>query len=136
MAFYLFRRNDVENLLANSVESLGNTVPKAATGSASTPLHQAFIRALILGTTPAGYVSLCKVIAGASQPAYNRITAPLLIVAGGDDKTAPLDACKEIFESYGTVKDKKRIEVLDGVGHWHCVEAGEDVAKLIKAFVS
>ena len=29
---------------------------------------------------------------------------------------------------YSTRKEQKRIEVLDGVGHWHCNEAGEIVA--------
>ena len=30
---------------------------------------------------------------------------------------------------------KNRLEVLKGVGHWHCVEAAEEVGTLVKGFV-
>jgi hypothetical protein len=29
---------------------------------------------------------------------------------------------------------EKRLEVLKGVGHWHCVEAGDEAGKLVKEF--
>jgi hypothetical protein len=27
------------------------------------------------------------------------------------------------------------LEVLKGVGHWHCVEAGDEVGRLVKDFL-
>lgn len=36
--------------------------------------------------------------------------------------------------SVGTEEVRKEIEVLDGVGHWHCVEAGEVIGGRIVRF--
>lgn len=113
---------------------MANTIPNAATGSKSTALHKAFIRELILGQSPEGYVSLCRVISEATAPDYAAITTPLLIIAGSEDKSAPLEGCKHIMASVSS--SVKSLDVLPGVGHWHCIEASEDVGKLISNFVS
>jgi pimeloyl-ACP methyl ester carboxylesterase len=80
-------------------------------------------------------MSLCNVIAKASKPSYDVIKVPLVILVGSDDKTAPLTGAEAILDAYGTSKDRKRIEILEGVGHWHCVEVPEDVARHIVGFV-
>jgi len=113
---------------------LANTIPAAATGSKAGPLQHAFIRSLILGTSSQGYMSLCQVIARAAQPNYEKIKVPLLIIVGTEDKTAPLASSEAILNAYGTQKDEKKIEVLDRVGHWHCVEAPEAVTRLTLQF--
>jgi pimeloyl-ACP methyl ester carboxylesterase len=123
-----------ENKL-DGLEALANTIPTVATGTKAGPLQQAFIRSLILGTRPEGYISLCNVIAKASKPEYHNIKVPVLILVGSEDKTAPLAGSEAIFNSYGTPMDKKEIVLLDGVGHWHCIEAPEGVAKHILTFV-
>jgi len=120
----------------DGIEPLAATVPTAATGGASTPLHRAFIRNLILRTSNESYISLCQVIATAERPHYASIMAPLLIIAGADDRTAPLAGCENIANGYSTTFEKKKIVVLDGVGHWHCIEAGEIVAGHINDFVA
>ncbi|KAH6673353.1 3-oxoadipate enol-lactone hydrolase-like protein [Halenospora varia] len=125
----------IEAVKQNGLESLANTIPTAATGSRSTSLHHAFIRSLILGTSPEGYISLCTVIANAKEPNYSSINVPLLLLAGEDDKTSPLESSKKIFESYGTDVGKKRLDVLKGVGHWHSVEAPEEVGRLTGEFL-
>jgi pimeloyl-ACP methyl ester carboxylesterase len=117
------------------LEILANTIPKGATGSKSGPIHHAFIRSLILGTRPEGYISLCSSISKARKPNYSAVKAPLLLLAGGDDKTAPLASSQAILEAYGTESQKKTLEILDGVGHWHCVEAPEEVSRFILAFI-
>lgn len=58
---------------------------------------------------------------------------PVLIIAGEEDKSAPLRSCQFIFEELSS--QEKRLEVLKGVGHWHCVEAGDEVGRLVKGFV-
>jgi pimeloyl-ACP methyl ester carboxylesterase len=121
--------------LTDGLEPLANTIPPAATGKSATPLVHAFVRALILSTSAEGYLSLCRVIASAERPKYDRIKVPLLILAGEEDKTAPLEACKEIFEAYGTTPPWKKLAVLAGVGHWHCVEAPQVVAQHIADFM-
>lgn len=91
---------DIADCFEAGLEQMADTVPTAATGTLSTPLHHAFIRSLILSQTVAGYVSLCRTIADAEPPPYEVIEAPLLIVAGSDDKTSPLSGCESISERY------------------------------------
>lgn len=59
----------------------------------------------------------------------------MLILAGSEDKTAPLESSEGILSEYGTEKDRKTISVLEGVGHWHCVEAPDEVTRVILSFV-
>ncbi|KAG9236177.1 3-oxoadipate enol-lactone hydrolase-like protein [Amylocarpus encephaloides] len=120
----------------DGLEPLANSIPTAATGSKAGSLQHAFIRSLILGTSTQGYIQLCDAIATAKSPLYSSINVPLLIIAGMEDKTAPMLGCQNILKAYRTIQENKRLEVLDGVGHWHCVEAPDLVAHLISSFVS
>ena len=117
------------------LENLAVTVSTTATGTLAGPFQQAFIRTLILSTSNEGYMSLCRVIAEAKKPNYAEIKVPLLIIAGADDKTAPVSAAEAILYTYGTQNSDKKIEVLSGVGHWHCIEAPVDVERLVKGFI-
>jgi pimeloyl-ACP methyl ester carboxylesterase len=90
---------------------------------------------LILGTSQEGYISLCNLIAKASKPNYGNIRVPLLILVGSEDKTSPLAGCEAILNAYGISKEKKKIEILDSVGHWHCVEAPDDVIRYLVKFL-
>jgi pimeloyl-ACP methyl ester carboxylesterase len=56
----------------------------------------------------------------------------MLIIAGDEDKSAPLTGCEFILGQLGS--KSKSLEVLKGVGHWHCVEAGDEVARFVSAF--
>jgi pimeloyl-ACP methyl ester carboxylesterase len=80
-------------------------------------------------------MSLCRVISTAKQPKYEDITAPLVILAGEDDKTAPMEASEAILKAYGTRQSAKSIQKLSGVGHWHCVEAPDEVQHHIEQFL-
>ncbi len=102
------------------MEPLANTLPQMATGSKASPLARAFIRELLLAQDKWGYASNCRVIAGAKPPKYGKINVPVLIIAGEEDKITPLEACKKMFEELGT--KQKRLELVEGVGHWHCIE--------------
>ncbi|VUC37386.1 unnamed protein product [Clonostachys rosea] len=125
----------IQTIQEKGLESLADSVPRAATGSQSTSIHHAFIRALINSQSPEGYISLCRTIATASPPKYGKIEAPLLIIAGGEDKTSPLAGCQTILGSWGTTSGKN-IEILDGVGHWHCIEAPDRVQLAMSKFAS
>ncbi|KAG9252981.1 alpha/beta hydrolase fold family protein [Emericellopsis atlantica] len=131
----------IETVQKNGLEALADTVPKAATGSLSTPTHHAFIRALILSQTAENYASLCRTIATASAPEYSKVNSPVLVIAGGDDKTSPLEGCQTIVDSTMKVTGgswgadaKKKLEIVEGVGHWHVIEAPEQVGQLIVDF--
>ena len=114
------------------MEPMANTIPAAAVGSRSTALQKAFIRELILGQNPNGYAALCRAIAAAQVPDYAAVRAPFLLVAGDEDKSASMEGCKHIYEHVSS--SSKSLEVLKGVGHWHCIEASDDVGTLISRF--
>jgi len=101
------------------LDELANSIPSAATGSAAGPLARAFVRELILAQDPVGYAAHCEVIRDAQLPAYAEIRCPVLILAGEEDRSAPLEGCKAMFEELQT---EKELVVLPGVGHWHCIE--------------
>ncbi|KAJ8111063.1 hypothetical protein OPT61_g6246 [Boeremia exigua] len=122
----------IETVMKDGMQSMADTIPQAAVGSKASPLASAFIRELLLGQDPAGYCSNCRVIVNAKPPNYRKINIPVLILAGEEDKSAPLEGCKRMFKEMGT--SEKRLEIMNGVGHWHCLEAFEDVAELIEGF--
>lgn len=124
----------IETVLKDGMEPLANTVPKAATGSHSTPLQRAFIRELILSQDPQSYASHCEAIINMKDPGFSSMTTPVLILAGDEDQSAPLAGCQSIHDSLGS--KVKELKVYSKVGHWHCIEAGEDVGKDISAFAS
>lgn len=101
------------------MEPLANTIPNMATGSRAGPLAKAFVRELLLRQDDAGYRSNCRVIQNAEVPEYGKVKCPVLILAGSEDKSAPLEGSRKMFEQLETEKD---MVVLDGVGHWHCIE--------------
>ncbi|KAJ0420046.1 alpha/beta-hydrolase [Aspergillus carlsbadensis] len=122
-----------ETALESGMEPLANSIPDAATGSASSALVRSFIRELVLGQNPKGYAALCRAIANAPTVNYGAITAPFLLIAGEEDKSASMEGCEFIFN--GVASGNKKMEVLKEVGHWHCLEASDEVGKLIEEFV-
>lgn len=111
------------------MELMANTIPAAATDKKASPIARAFIRGLLLVQNPAGYISNCRVIANAKPPNYAKIAVPVLILASEEDKSAPLEGCEKMFEQMGT--GEKKMEILKGVGHWHCVEAFKEVDTVV-----
>lgn len=121
----------IEAVQKNGMEIMADTIPAAATGSTSTPTHRAFIRALLLAQDPKGYASLCRAIADAERPPYSRATCPVLAIVGEEDKTAPAEGVRNILQSWNGPRD---ITSLPGVGHWHCIEAAEEVGSIVLEF--
>lgn len=126
----------IQQVAAGGMDPMADVVPFSAVGSKAQAVHRAFIRELILGMELAGYISLCRVIAGAwkTLPEYEKVACPVLIIAGEEDKSAPLAGCEKILAAMGS--KQKELEVMQGVGHWHCVEAAEDVGDLIVKFLA
>jgi hypothetical protein len=101
----------IETVLKEGMQPMADTVPQNAVGQKASPLVKAFIRELLMSQDPAGYCSNCRVIINAKPPNYSKINIPILILAG-----------------------EERLEIMQGVGHWHCLEAFEEVGNLIQAF--
>lgn len=114
------------------MDPMANSIPNAAVGKKASLITKSFIRELLLGQDPAGYCSNCRVIVNAKPPNYSKIAVPVLILAGEEDKSAPLEACQRMFNEIGT--SEKKIVVMEGVGHWHALEAFEEVGQLILSF--
>ena len=72
-----------------------------------------------------------QALGGASPPDHAAIKMPTLMVAGEEDKSAPLTGCEEIFKRTGGETSR---EVVKRMGHWFCIENPESIAKLIGAF--
>ncbi|KAF7588389.1 hypothetical protein BBP40_005749 [Aspergillus hancockii] len=115
------------------MEPMANSIPYQATGSGSSSLARSFIRELLIGQNPKGYAALCNAIANAPEIDYSAVKTPFLLIAGEEDKSVPLEGCQYIFDRVSSTD--KKLEVLAKVGHWHCIEAPEEVGKAIAQFI-
>jgi pimeloyl-ACP methyl ester carboxylesterase len=113
------------------MDSMAAVVPNAAVGSKASPLTRAFIRELLLGQTVEGYCAFCNAIATATVGDLSKVKARVLIVAGSEDKSAPMHGCKKYTEEISGAE----LKVVDGLGHWHVVEAPEEISKIVDGFV-
>lgn len=118
-----------------SIQFLVDSVPNAAVGQNATDAHKQQIAALIASSSPAGYIANCRVIANAAKtvPNYAFVRAPALILVGADDKTAPYAGCVEVPAT--SLGGGAEVVTLQGVGHWHAVEAPVAVASAIAKFI-
>ncbi|KAK5129494.1 hypothetical protein LTR08_003217 [Meristemomyces frigidus] len=126
----------IDAVTSHGMEPLANSIPTAATNANSTPLQRALIRELILGQDAAAYASHCRAIMEMREPSggFGAVKCPALIIAGDEDKSAPLEGCEFIHTHLGS--SQKELKILQGVGHWHCIEAGDRVAEAIDGFCS
>lgn len=116
---------------SSGMDPLADTIPFAAPAKGASPIVRSFIRELLLGQDPAGYISHCRILINAQPPAYNKINVPVLILAGEEDKTAPVEGCQKMFDEMNT---EKKLEVMKAVGHWQCLEDFAEVGKQILNF--
>ncbi|PLB45659.1 alpha/beta-hydrolase [Aspergillus steynii IBT 23096] len=126
-------RKRYDTVSASGMEPMANSIPAAATGTQCSALTRSFIRELLLGQNPKGYAALCQAIATAPTIDYSAVKAPFLLIAGEEDKSASMEGCQHIFDRVSSAN--KKMEVLQGVGHWHCLEAPDQVGKTIASFV-
>jgi pimeloyl-ACP methyl ester carboxylesterase len=120
---------------AGGMEAMANTIPQSATSSKSSALTHAFIRELLLAQRPAGYISNCRVIMNAAVPNYDAVNCPVLVLAGDEDKSAPVDMCRKIFEELGTDGKSKVWTVLNDCGHWPALEKPNEVVQEMLKFL-
>lgn len=120
------------NPCAAGMEPMADSIPYGATGSQCSALTKSFIRELLLGQNPQGYAALCQAIATAPTIEYSAVKVPFLLIAGEEDKSASLEGCQHIFDRVSSTN--KNMEVLRHVGHWHCLEAPDQVGKTIASF--
>jgi pimeloyl-ACP methyl ester carboxylesterase len=95
------------------------------------PAVAAFVRELLFRQDPAGYAACCEALANAVTPDYAGIRAPVLFIAGSDDKTSP----PELSQALAKEVTSGSVEVIDDIGHWHAIEAAGQVTSALRAFL-
>jgi pimeloyl-ACP methyl ester carboxylesterase len=130
----LLSDNTVLTDSADGMEPIADTVPTAATSIQASALTRSYIRELILGSDPKAYAAHCQAIVDAQEPDFAAVQVPVRILAGDEDKSAPLDGCKAVLEHVGT--SKKELKILDACGHWHCLEHPDRIAQEVETFCS
>lgn len=90
-------------------------------------LHQT----MVARTDAAAYIAACRAIRDADlQDKASAIGVPVLCVGGTQDRSVPPDAVKALST---TIPDAKST-IMEGIGHLPCLEAHQDLAKIIAAF--
>ena len=115
--------------------AVAGTVVGAATSEATRrdhPERAAFVRELLLRQPPEGYARSCEALAAATEPDTAKISAPMLLVTGSEDKVGAPAASEEIA---GRVGQDATVRVLDDVGHWTAVEAPAEVTRELQKFL-
>lgn len=117
----------------SGLSAIVSAVVSAATSpetKLSSPLSLALIRALVLPTPVEGYARACEALAGAKDPEWNKVEAETLIIGGAADYLSSREVIGVMVEGMR----KARTVELEGVGHWHAVEAPVKVGALLKEF--
>lgn len=80
-----------------------------------------------------GYVQACAAIRDADfNPILKEITHPCLFIGGAADVGTPPTMVTENAKNLGA----QQIEILDEVGHLPCIEAPEEVVRILRMFLS
>ncbi|KAJ0419182.1 hypothetical protein BJY00DRAFT_324529 [Aspergillus carlsbadensis] len=115
---------------------IAEDVTKAATSAhtrSKNPLAISAVRQFLLSTHPEGYAKGCIALAKSADVriAVERLNMPALIVAGQDDKISSVG----LAEGYVKRMRDARLEILQGVGHWHVLEDLDGTVGAIKRFL-
>lgn len=97
------------------------------------PVLTSSVRQSLLATHPEGYAKGCMALAKSTSININMKTLdmPVLLVAGSDDKISSV----ALAEGYMKRLPSARLEVIEGVGHWHVTEDVEAVTEAIRSFL-
>jgi 3-oxoadipate enol-lactonase len=96
------------------------------------PERAAFVRELLLRQPPEGYAQTCEALGAATEPDTARITAPLLLLTGAEDKVGAPASSEELA---GRVSQDATVRVYDRVGHWTTIEAPHEVIADLQKFL-
>lgn len=107
----------------------------AAAARAANPLVLGVVRELLLGQDPEGYARACEALADAANPELARITAPVLLLAGADDKVSTAALRDELAQAL-TGAARVETAIAPDCGHWTVTEAPAFVASHTLAFLS
>lgn len=113
-----------------------DAVSDAGTSSATKmfqPVAYTAVRSSLLNTNPEGYAKACTALAGCEALAIEKLTMPVLVMTGDEDKTAPVQA---VTANVHEKLPDSRLEVLRCTGHWHVYESPEGVSRAMRSFLA
>lgn len=85
-------------------------------------------KAMLLRNDPTAYTNTCAALRDADLSASSqRITAPCVCIAGGMDRSVPA----ELVQNLARAIDGATLATLPHAGHLPCIDAPQDVAKII-----
>jgi pimeloyl-ACP methyl ester carboxylesterase len=90
-------------------------------------------REMLTRQDPEGYALACEAAANSSAPDFGKIKGKVVVVSGKEDKVSTVQAGETTTQKLGSNATQ---EVIDGVGHWHMLEAKEKAVEIIKATFS
>jgi pimeloyl-ACP methyl ester carboxylesterase len=118
----------------NGMVAVADAIVAAATSEQTRrdrPAVAAFVRELLMGQDPQGYAAHCEALADATAVDLTRITAPVLLVTGSEDKVgAPATA-----EAMAKDLPHASFELIDGIGHWTAIEKPDEVTAHLRTFL-
>lgn len=112
---------------------IADAVSDAGTSNATKvyqPVAYTAVRASLLSTNPEGYAKACTALKEASAMEVEKLTMPVFLVTGDEDKTSPPQVVTDLHQR---IPDS-RMEVLRYTGHWHVYENPEGISRLVKFF--
>lgn len=95
------------------------------------PSAVAFVRESVMRQPPEGYAKTCEALAKAQAYAAERITVPVLLVAGDTDPVAPPSMATALRDR---MPDATMV-LLERSGHWIPIEKAEESSRLIADFL-
>ncbi|KIW72214.1 hypothetical protein PV04_00424 [Phialophora macrospora] len=93
----------------------------------------ALAREMLTRQDPEGYALACEAAANSIAPDFGSIKGKVVVVSGKEDKVSTVQAGEATTQKLGSNATQ---EVIDGVGHWHMLEAKEKAVEIIKATFS
>ena len=91
-----------------------------------------YARESLLRQDDEGYAAACEALAASEDADKAAIACPVLLVTGTDDGLAPPDKAERLTAGFADA----HLEVIDGIGHWTVIEAGDEVATLVADFLA
>lgn len=124
-----------EATMANGVYGYSARV-SVLLGSKAPPETAPLVQDVLRATNPRGYmhgVKLGLVDGYSPDDVAGKLTMPVLLISGREDRVNPIDKNAAILVK---VLKQGRLEILDGFGHLPEVEAPDTVNKLLRDFFS
>jgi 2-keto-4-pentenoate hydratase/2-oxohepta-3-ene-1,7-dioic acid hydratase in catechol pathway/pimeloyl-ACP methyl ester carboxylesterase len=124
-----------ETVRAGGMRAVADTIVAAATSERTRterPVLAAFVREILLRQPAEGYAAACEALAAAAEPAWDRITAPVHIISGTEDRTSPVAVGEALLGLLGNASQ----HVVRDIGHWHTIEAADEVTRQLQDFLA